>query len=555
MRSTQQETGSTRGVKRPPLASRLMRATWRGLPAARYGAGFEPGIAVPAADGTPLVTDHYFPRGGGDFPTLLVRSPYGRALPWSPMYGILFAEQGFHVVVQSCRGTGGSGGDFHYWRNEPSDGQAAVAWLRRQPWFNGVLGTVGPSYLGYTQWALALDPPPELKAMAVQIGLHDPHALFHTDGALHLEISLAAGTGVEYQQRGTVPFLRSTLRLKRHLRRIVAARPLRGAYEPALGRLPWLDGAMAHPDPADPYWDGACLAGAAERATVPVSLVTGWYDALCGQTFAQYARLRNAGCEAALLVGPWTHNSTLQQGWPDVFAETLAWLRAHLCGDPSALRPTAVRVHRGGDGKWEDLADWAEERAAPWYLAARGRLLAEAPTDEEPLASFRYDPDDPTPSVGGPGLGPGAGPRDQSALEARDDVLTFDGPVLTAPLDVRGVARGRIRVSTDTGFADLFVRLCDVAGDGRAVNVCDGLAAVRTSGSGPAAVDVALSPTSYRFGVGHRVRLQVSGGAHPRYARSSGTGALPLDAVDFRPVRLTLHAGSVLELPRTPAPA
>ncbi|MGW1550969.1 CocE/NonD family hydrolase, partial [Streptomyces sp. NPDC002346] len=143
---------------KPPLSARMMRATWRNLPAKRHEAGWEPGLVVPAADGSPLRTDHYFPRAAGDFPTLVVRSPYGRGVPWSPMYGMLFAEQGFHVVLQSCRGTGGSGGRFDLWRNEADDGQATVTWLRKQSWFNGRLGTVGPSYLGYVQWALALDP-------------------------------------------------------------------------------------------------------------------------------------------------------------------------------------------------------------------------------------------------------------------------------------------------------------------------------------------------------------------------------------------------------------
>ncbi|MBR7678246.1 peptidase S15, partial [Streptomyces daliensis] len=91
--------------------------------------------------------------------------------------------------------------------------------------------------------------------------------------------------------------------------------------------------ATRHPDADDPYWEGADLAVAAERARVPVGLVTGWHDALAAQTFAQYARLRATDCETALLVGPWTHTSALQQGWPEVFAETLAWLRAHLCDD------------------------------------------------------------------------------------------------------------------------------------------------------------------------------------------------------------------------------
>ncbi|WP_442818535.1 CocE/NonD family hydrolase [Streptomyces sp. NBC_01320] len=536
---------------KPPLSARLMRATWRNLPAKRHEAGWEPGLVVPAADGSPLRTDHYFPRAEGDFPTLVVRSPYGRGVPWSPMYGMLFAEQGFHVVLQSCRGTGGSGGRFDLWRNEADDGQATVTWLRKQSWFNGRLGTVGPSYLGYVQWALALDPPPELKAMVVQVGLHDPYTLFHTDGALRLENALAVGVGMTYQHRGIGPFVRATLRLQRRLRAITTAQPLRGAHVSALGgEVPWLDDVMTHPDANDPYWLGASPGEAAERLSVPTGLITGWHDALADQTFEQHGRLRRAGCETALLVGPWTHTSALQQGWPEVFAESLAWLRAHLCADPSGLRPTGVRVHVGGAGEWRDLDDWPLTPAATsWFPAPDGYLTQQAPTDNTPLTSIRYDPADPTPSIGGPLLSRTAGPRDNSVLEAREDVLTFTGPPLAEPVDVLGPVFARLSISTDTGYTDVFTRLCDVDAQGRSINVCDGLTQLRTVEEAPSMVTVPMSSTAHRFAAGHRIRWQISGGAHPRYARSPGTGESSVDATDFTPVRITLHADSALMLP------
>ncbi|WP_411105070.1 CocE/NonD family hydrolase [Streptomyces sp. cmx-4-9] len=527
-----------------------MRATWRGLPAKRHDVGWEPGLPVPAADGSPLITDHYFPRAEGDFPTLLVRSPYGRGLPWSPMYGVLFAEQGFHVVLQSCRGTGGSGGEFDLWRNEAADGQATVSWLREQPWFNGTMGTVGPSYLGYVQWALALDPPPELKAMVVQVGLHDPHALFHAQGALRLENALAVGAGMTYQHQGMAPFVKATLRLQRRLRDVTTAQPLRGAHVSALGgEVPWLDGVMSHPDAEDPYWRGASLAAAAERLTVPTSLITGWHDVLGDQTFEQYRRLREAGCETALLVGPWTHTSALQQGWPEVFAESLAWLRAHLYGDPSGLRPTRVRVHVGGEDDWRDIDDWPPAAVADsWFPTGQKHLTRQAPTESGPLMSFRYDPGDPTPALGGPLLSRTAGPRDNGTLEIRDDVLTFTGPPLTEPLDILGPVSARLSISTDTGHADVFTRLCDVDAQGRSVNICDGLGRLRTDGQEPSRITVPMSSTAHRFAVGHRIRWQISGGAHPRYARNPGTGESPVDATTFTPVRITLHADSALML-------
>jgi putative CocE/NonD family hydrolase len=535
---------------KPPLASRIMRAKWRGLPAKRHDVGWEPGLLVPAADGSPLITDHYFPRAEGDFPTLLVRSPYGRSLPWSQMYGVLFAEQGFHVVLQSCRGTGGSGGEFDLWRNEVADGQATVSWLREQSWFNGTLGTVGPSYLGYVQWALAVDPPPELKAMVVQVGLHDPHALFHAHGALHLENALAVGIGMTYQHQGMAPFLRATLRLQRRLRDVITAQPLRGAYVSALGGdVPWLDAVMLHPDAKDAYWRGASLAAVAQQLNVPTSLITGWHDALGDQTLEQYRRLREAGCETALLVGPWTHTSALQQGWPEVFAESLAWLRAHLYADPSGLRPTRVRVHVGGEDDWRDIDDWPPATVvSPWFPTAQGHLTQQAPTESAPLTSFRYDPGDPTPSLGGPLLSRTAGPRDNSTLEIRDDVLTFTGPPLTEPVDILGPVSARLSISTDTGHADVFTRLCDVDAQGRSVNICDGLGRLRVAEQAPSRITVPMSSTAHRFAVGHRIRWQISGGAHPRYARNPGTGQSPVDATTFTPVRITLHADSALML-------
>ncbi|MEU9968308.1 CocE/NonD family hydrolase [Streptomyces malaysiensis] len=547
---------------KPPLSARLLRALWRGLPARRYEAGREPDLDVPAADGSPLRTDHYFPRAEGDFPTLLVRSPYGRGVPWSPMYGVLFAEQGFHVVLQSCRGTGGSGGEFHLWRNEAADGRATVDWLRDQPWFNGALGTLGPSYLGYVQWALALDPPPELRAMVVQVGLHDPHALFHRGGALQLENTLLVGSGMTSQHRGLGTFVRATLRLRRHLKRMTRALPLRGSYALGLGGdVPWLDGAMSHPDAGDPFWKGASTGGAADGLRTPTRLISGWQDALVDQTVEQYGRLRRSGCDTSLLIGPWTHTSALQEGWPEVFAESLAWLRAHLCDDPSGLRPAPVRVHIGGQGEWRDLDDWPPPTATgQWHLAPDGRLARRSPevsgspaSSRDALASFRYDPADPTPSIGGPLLSGTAGRRDNGELEARPDVLTFTSEPLDEPVDVLGPVAARLRVSTDTGYADVFARLCDVDEEGRSINVCDGLMRLPTGPEHPLEVTVPMSSTAHRFASGHRVRLQISGGAHPRFARNTGSGEPTLDATTLTPVRITVHGTSALELPRARA--
>ncbi|MGW0932624.1 CocE/NonD family hydrolase [Streptomyces sp. NPDC002644] len=536
---------------RVPLSSRLLRATWRGLPERRFRVGTERRQAVPGADGSPLVTDHYFPRAEGAFPTLLVRSPYGRGLPWSPMYGLLFAEQGFHVVLQSCRGTGGSGGTFHHWRNETADALATVEWLREQPWFDGRLGTVGPSYLGYTQWALASAAPPELKAVAVQVGLHDPYRFFHGHGALHLENALISGVGTIHQHRGVFRFAAAVNRLRRSLGDITRAWPLGRAWQDVLGEEGgWLDEILTHPDADDPFWEGASLGGLPAASGTPVALTTGWHDALVDQTFEEYARLRAAGSEVSLLVGPWTHGSALQEGWPRVFAETLAWLRAHLCGERDALRPTRVRVHVGGEDEWRDLDDWPPPAdRPPWFASPEGRLGREGVRGPGGLVTFRYDPADPTPSVGGPVLSLAAGPRDNGELEARADVVTFTSDPLTDPLDVLGPVTARLAVSADTGRCHVFTRLCEVDEQGRSVNVCDGLGVVNAEGGATVEFTVPMGSTAHRFRAGHRIRWQISGGAHPRFARHPGTTEPAAEATTGIPVRITVHPGSALLLP------
>ena len=62
-------------------------------------------------DGVDLLADHYAPATASPAGTLLVRGPYGRAFPFSLVFAALYAARGYHVVLQSVRGTFGSGGD------------------------------------------------------------------------------------------------------------------------------------------------------------------------------------------------------------------------------------------------------------------------------------------------------------------------------------------------------------------------------------------------------------------------------------------------------------
>jgi putative CocE/NonD family hydrolase len=112
-------------------------------------------------------------------------------------------------------------------------------------------------------------------------------------------------------------------------------------------------------------------------------------------------------------------------------------------------------------------------------------------------------------------------------------VLTYTTGALQADTEVIGEVGAEIWFRSSLPFADVFVRLCDVDPRGRSVNVCDGLASLAGADSVIRA-DVRLWPTAHRFRAGHRIRVQVSSGAFPRYARNTGTGDPHATAVTLR---------------------
>jgi hypothetical protein len=124
-------------------------------------------------------------------------------------------------------------------------------------------------------------------------------------------------------------------------------------------------------------------------------------------------------------------------------------------------------------------------------------------------------------------------------LEARPDVLVYTSDPLNEPLVLIGPVEADLRVSSSLDYTDFFVRLCDVSADGRSVNVCDGLrrldpSSIRRDDDGTIGLTVSLWPVGHVFGAGHRLRVQVSSGAHPVYARNLGTGEPLATAVATR---------------------
>ena len=554
--------------RRAAAIGRLAARAWS-LPPQRNQVAVEHDVQVPMSDGTVLLATHYIPVSVASAATVLVRCPYGRTGPFALQTGQILAERGYHVLLQSVRGTFGSGGDFEPMRHEIADAQDTVAWLRRQSWFEGRLATYGLSYLGFVQWALAMDPPPELAAAVVHVGPHDFSRTAFRNGAFDLYNYVTWSDLVAHQETtGLVRALTRMVTADRRLNPTLSRLPVAAGYRDLLGREPtWSEAWLEHPQPADPFWAPMQCGASLEKITAPVLVVGGWHDLFTEQTLEQYRTLTDRGVPARLLVGPWTHLDVTSQG-TEVINESLAWLdryagpvpKSQASAGPASRPDRPVRIWVGGEGaaEWREIGDWPPPGTAPqrWYLGVRGSLSTAEPAADVPAAGFRYDPADPTPSPGGAVMAVRAGSRDNRAVERRLDVLVFSSEPLDEPVEVIGEVAAELSVTRDNPYADLFVRLCDVDPRGRSRNICDGIVRLTEADSLTGTVRVSLIAAAHRFGRGHRIRLQVAGGAFPRFARNPGNGQVDATAADQVPTQydIGLDAAhpSVLFLPAAP---
>jgi putative CocE/NonD family hydrolase len=475
---------------------------------------------MPMRDGVELLADHYEPLTDNPAGTLLVRCPYGRRFPFTALYAGVYASRGYHVVFQSVRGTFGSGGEFNPMVDEIADGADTVEWLRRQPWFTGSFATIGLSYLGFTQWALMADPPPEMRAAVITVGPHDVSGPRWGAGTFAMRDFLGWSHLVANQEdpRKLRVVVRQ-LRARRALARATSALPVGQAGRTLLGeRAPWWESWLDHPEHDDPFWSRMNIQEALDRTEIPVLLIGGWQDAFLEQTLAQYDRLKRRGVDVAMTIGAWTHVHMTARAAPTVLRESLDWLGAHLADRDTTRSP--VRIEVNGEG-WIDLPDWPPampERVL--YLQPTGRLGDAAPPDTAPAARFTYNPGNPTPTIGGRLLSPEGGYRKDEKLAERPDVLCFTGDRLPTDLYVVGTPVIELSHSCDNPYHDLYVRVSEVDAKGTSRNVSDGY---RRGTNDSGTVRIELDATAHRFRAGSRIRVLVAGGSHPRFARNLGT--------------------------------
>jgi hypothetical protein len=542
----------------------------------------EKNLAVAMRDGVTLATDVYRPAAEQPLPVVMLRLPYNKENPVLLFLAgdiLRVAQAGYAVVVQDCRGTYASGGVFDPYFQEAEDGADAIAWAAAQPWCNGVVGTMGASYYGATQWLAAGEQPPALRAMAPFITTDQYYDRWtYQGGAFQLGFMLqwAASTfavGEVVRRLGQGQAGMAELGAA-----IAGADGVAAAYEhlpltdvPGLKDLaPYYLDWLAHPS-YDAYWQTAAPCENYAKITAPALNFGGWYDLFLGGTLANYVGMKARGGSAAartgqhLVIGPWVHGYNggvypernfglmAMDAVADVTAMQIRWFDHWLKNEDNGVAEAKpVKLFIMGLDAWREEADWPlpDTCFEKWYLHSAGRansaagdgVLSTRSPGAESADTYLYDPRDPVRTCGGATFLPGlfvaanAGPRDQREIEARADVLCYTSAVLEHDVEVTGPVTLTLFVSSSALDTDFTGKLVDVHPDGRAMILTDGIlrARYRESLSAPKLMqpgtvyelEIDMVATANLFRAGHRIRLEVSSSNFPRFDRNTNSGGV-----------------------------
>jgi len=476
-------------------------------------------VMVPMRDGTGLSTSVAVPSGDGPWPAILIRTPYGK----KGMAGAagMAVQHGYASVVQDFRGRFDSEGDdypvfVHDGWGEKQDGYDTVEWIASQKWSNGKVGAFGISGPGIALNMMAPSRPPHLRCMFVSVAFS---SMYHQS---------------TYQG---------------------------GAFRKALIEN-WLNGNRFHPRSLeiirehpdyDDFWRGINPEEVMHRVNVPVMYVGGWYDIFSAGTINSFGIVQHKGDVGArgkcrLVMEAYGHGSSNELSFPNsgspATANVFRWFDAWLKNDgKGADKIPVVHYYVMGDpddksspgNEWRTAEDWPiRAKPRPFYFHADGKLGRKPVRKKNASLSYKYNPKNPVPTIGGANLTISKGPRDQRPIGQRSDVLVFTSEKLNEYLEVTGSVKVKLWASSSATDTDFTAKLSDVYPDGRDMIVLDGIIRARHRNSmetselmKPGEIyefEIDLWSTSLVFSPGHRIRVAISSSNAPRFEPNPNTG-------------------------------
>ncbi|HEY8095985.1 MAG TPA: CocE/NonD family hydrolase [Methylobacter sp.] len=589
-------------------------------------------VMVPMRDGIMLASDIYLPPGGvekpGGFPVILERTPYDKNAPsrselqagtTEPMereaVAEYFVRHGYAVIYQDCRGRYNSEGIFTKYVNESADGYDTCAWIVAQPWCNGRIGTKGLSYAAHTQAALASLNAPGVCAMFLDSGgfSNAYQGGIRQGGAFELkQVTWAVKAAVESPTVVAHPealAALSAIDIAEWMERVLDWRPGYSPLSAAPDYEKYLFDQWRHGN-FDEYWRQPGLYAKGYYHDFPAAAtvhMSSWYDAYSRTATDNYIGLkklnRNPTC---LILGPWTHGNrsftysgdvdfgpaaalenslaidflSLRLQWFDIWLKNAtrqandAAVHLFVMGGGSGRKNADGRLEHGGS--WRVERDWPlpDTRWTPYYLHKDGLLSQESADQGEGSRTYRHDPRNPVPTIGGaitsaePLMYGGAfdqceGPKvfgaqmPYLALAERPDVLVFQTLPLQEDVEITGPVTAKFWVSSDCQDTDFNFKLIDVYPPnedyphGFAMNLTDGVlrARYRESWENPTLMEpgkiyqirIDAFPTSNLVKRGHRIRIDVSSSNFPRFDINPNTGEPEGSTINCKIATNTIH--------------
>jgi putative CocE/NonD family hydrolase len=561
------------------------------LPPFSHEAAPEQRLKVEMHDGVKLATIVRQPAGAGPWPVVLLRNPYARFGHFVLMMCDRLVRYGYACVYQDVRGQGDSEGEWDPLVNEPRDGSTTLHWIAAQPFQDGNIAMMGPSYLAAVQWAAAGDLPPEVKTLIPSVIATNTRAALYQDGMFRHETftawaALLPRRGMPDSDAGE--HYASALRHRPHVE--VAERFFGG-------ELSWYRDWVSSPHASAPLWsspDVRRLFEAPASLEIPILMIGGWYDIFIGPQFDDWHQLASRS-KSRFVVGPWNH---IGMGSGDLdmpnagggllqWKIALDWLGHHLRGEPLE-HPPGVATYVVRENRWAERREWPPPTEPLLLHLTHGALvreedeqrctiglLSEALAREDASESWRYDPDDPVPTRGGAGMlafilpgFAGAPPGNvwQPATCSRSDVLSFVSPPFEEAFTIAGRTKVSLSVASSAPDTAFTAKLMEVLPDGRAVNIRDGITslAYRNGADEPLpyraseAVDIEIElwPIEWQVQAGSRLRLDVSSSDFPKYHVHPNRAGLWSEQTEVAVADQTLYTGvrreSWVELPVLP---
>jgi putative CocE/NonD family hydrolase len=539
-------------------------------------------VPVPMRDGIKLYADVYRPVGEGRYPVILSRTPYStERFPSAYDAAVYFALRGYVYVFQDVRGRFESEGEWVPFRDSERDGFDTIQWAATQPWSNGKVAMQGGSYLGQNQWRAAQAAPPALVTifpMVASTSIY--HDWITLNGAWRLSFNFGWGPVRMESRVMQNPGPHTTAGVRTiHYDHVQWHLPLNTMQQVVGRKARFYDDWIKNSD-YNGYWKPFNVEERFDRISIPVHTLGGWFDIFSQGTLRGYVGMSQKGATeqarrlSNLVIGPWGHGPSQKTGaldfGPDANVDAqavqLRWYDHFLKGIDNGLSTEPpVKLFVMGRNEWVLEREYPLARTSyrPLYFTSGGkangdrgdgRLTWDKPAAASTPDRFRYDPEDPVPSVGGNnccGTPTSAGPQDQRPIEQRRDVLVYTSDVLTEELEVTGPVKVVLFAASDAVDTDFVAKLVDVYPDGASYNMAEGIirARYRESVSKPRPLtpgegvrfEIDLVGTSVAFKRGHRVRVHVTSSHFPQFDRNPNTGAPFGTTSDVRVAQQTVH--------------